>query len=300
MKLGPLALRIIVRHITRADAKRMKTFPDPAPYRPICDINVFGDSEFYHCADVFHAKEEVRKNKTIVYVHGGAYLFGSRKAGFGFVVVLLEHGYDVVCLDYLRNVGKRSCYEQLSTLAAEIRYLETHAKELDINAKDMALVGDSAGGHFALLLAELSDDLSLQKESGLSLGEAKFHGVAASCPVYDVVRATRTPLMNKRAQKFMFGPKFNDPMHYSLISPRAHVASLKMPLFVSSCTNDFLRQESFDLRDDFANLGRKMEFVYIESDRKAVSHVHNITMPEMPESIQVNDAMLSFFDKALS
>lgn len=299
MKVGKLAEKLVRRALAKRDRKAMKTWPDKAPYRPLLDVDALHDAEFYHQLDVYHAPESVRKHRTVIMVHGGAYLLGSRKGSFRFAIYFLKRGYDVVCLDYEHNDGKRGCLDQLMVLAAQIRYVVAASEELDVNADDMVLVGDSAGGHFALLLAELSCDLSFQQESGILLGGASFRGAVLHCPVYDLVRSTHSPVMSKSGLKYMFGPHYDDDEYHALLSPKVHLDSLKIPVFVSSCTNDFLKQETLDLKADCDHAGKPLTYLFIESDKREVAHVHNVISPELPETDKVNNAAIDFLDGLL-
>ncbi|MBE6127631.1 MAG: alpha/beta hydrolase [Erysipelotrichaceae bacterium] len=297
MKIGPVAIWAVGYSLNRGYKKRAKTWPDMSAYSPLTDIDVIGDGNHFHRIDVYHAPKAIRKNRVFVYVHGGAYLFGDRKSGIDYTITLLEHGYDVACLDYEPNDGVRGCLDQAKTITAQIRYLMDHAQELDIDTDSMVLVGDSAGGHFALLMAELSLDPELRERAGLDLGGASFHGVAVHCPVYNLIRATHSPLMSKRGSKVMFGPRFADDEYHATLCPKTNFGSLNMPLFVSSCAKDFLKQESLDLKADCEQAGKDIGFVFISSEKRGVGHVHNVVAPSLSESVEVNEKLIAFADR---
>lgn len=92
----------------------------------------------------------------------------------------------------------------------------------------------------------------------------------------------------------MFGPKFNDDVYYSLISPKAHLGSLKIPAFVSTCKHDFIGQESKDLHADFEKASKPLRFIYLDTDAPKVEHVHNVVAPELAESVYVNEVLIDF------
>ena len=82
------------------------------------------------------------------------------------------------------------------------------------------------------------------------------------------------------------------------MSPRTFLKSYTGPLFVSTCTRDFIRTQSLLLVEDCENLNRPVELVDIASDDKAVGHVHNVTDPDLPESREVNARMMAFMEQA--
>ena len=86
----------------------------------------------------------------LVDVHGGAWNLYNRMAGELYNKALASSGVYVLAVDFRQGpdfqhpLGSRD-------VAAAVRYLKTHAKQLAINANQIGLVGSSSGGHLALL-----------------------------------------------------------------------------------------------------------------------------------------------------
>lgn len=298
MKIGKTALKIAFHFVAKMDRKRMRSWPSIDQYEHVLDVDAIGDGNFYHCFDVFYAPKDKRLGKTVFDIHGGAYIYGDRKNNFGFASVLLEKGYDVVLLDYEKNDGKRDCLGQVRTLVRQIQYIKDHEKELNLNLEHAFITGDSAGGHFALFIAEIAANKDLSAQNGLYLHGISFKAIAVCCPVFDFRRAVAGSSMTAGAKRLMFGPRYQDEDYLKLLDVRAHYAELDIPVFVSSCVRDFLKQESFDLASESKRNGKACTFLFIEDDDKLVDHVHNITEFRHPESIRVNDAIDAFFRKA--
>lgn len=298
MKVGPLTLKLIFWFIKKQDLKRRATWPSPERYDPIYDVDALGDGNFFHQFDVFRAPKEIRNGCTLIDIHGGAYIYGDRKNNFGYASVFLNKGYDVVLLDYEHNGKGRDCRDQVRALGAELRYLRDHVSELGLqDPNQWLLTGDSAGGHFALLLAEASCDCAFSAQLGLDLQGISFLGVALSCPVYDFVRATASPSMSRGGLRATFGKAVESDEYRRLLCPRIHIGSLKIPLFLNTCRNDFLLQESLDLKNDMDVLAKEISYVYVDKEDKAIQHVHNVTEIQLVDSMAVNGAMASFFDE---
>ena len=297
MKLGVLAIKMIRFWLKRSDKKNYAKETLPDGIKATYDVDALGDGVFCHQVDVYLAPEEKRIHKTILDIHGGAYVYGTRKNNKTFAGVFLEKGYDVVTMDYPLN-GQRGidCRTQLTVLANQLIYVAQHAEELDINKDDISIVGDSAGGHHALLLAEMVCDPALAAKFGIDFQRIKIKAVAVNCPVYDFARLTADPkLVSKRGKRFLYGPAYVDPDYVSLVDPKQNLDSLKVPCFVSSCTKDFLCQESKDLASDLDAKGYPHEFIFVESEDPDISHIHNVVHIHHPESIRVNEAMGLFF-----
>lgn len=98
----------------------------------------------------------------VVWIHGGAWLFGSRivppdywPAGSLFQG-LIDAGIAVASIDY-RHSREASFPAQLHDGKAAIRYLRHFAGELGIDPARIGVWGESAGGHLAALLALVND-----------------------------------------------------------------------------------------------------------------------------------------------
>lgn len=102
----------------------------------------------------------------IIYVHGGAWLFGTRTV-FSPVYLgladpfadMVRAGFAVASLDY-RMSGEATWPAALHDIAAGFRYVVARADELGIDASRTAAWGESAGGHLAMMLAFRQHDLS--------------------------------------------------------------------------------------------------------------------------------------------
>ena len=245
--------------------------------------------------DVYYADESVRKDAVLVDIHGGFYIAGDQRNNRAFASVFLKEGYDVVLLEYRLNDGKRDVYDELSDCAAGLDYLTEHAGELGLSKERMFLTGDSAGGHLALFMAEGANDGTLPVRPK----EFKVRGVLLNCPAYDFATFGESDSFAKSALEWFIGPRYQDKDWMVSMSPRTYIGSYDGPLFVSTCTNDFIRGQSLLVKANCDSLGRTLEFVDIESDDKKVAHVHYVTDLSLPQSREVNARMVAFMNRCL-
>ena len=233
--------------------------------------------------DIYYADSSVRREAVLIDIHGGFYVGGDRRSNRAFASAFLKEGFDVVLVEYRLNDGETIDVEtELGDCAAALDYLADHAGELGLNRDAMFLTGDSAGGHFALYLAEGAEDHSLPVHPERFVPQ----GVLVSCPAYEF-------------ELFAITNGFSESALRWFLSPRTHIASYTGPLFVSTCRNDFIRDEALKLVGDYKALGREVEFLDIPSKDKKVGHVHNINFPDLPESREVNGRMAAFMQSCL-
>lgn len=102
--------------------------------------------------DAYRQKRgEVRP--AVIVVHGGGWTSGSRIARVGQILEMLTAaGFGWVSLDY-RLAPEHPFPAALDDLRAALAFVRAHADELRIDRDRIALLGEDAGGHLALLLA---------------------------------------------------------------------------------------------------------------------------------------------------
>ena len=261
-------------------------------YNPILDVSYNVDGNEYHKFNVLHAANN-RKNICIIDIHGGAYLFGHRIQNYYWGLKFLEAGFDYIAVDYIPNINKRSTFDMVNDCAECLDYIGTHLEELGLENDKIVLSGDSAGGHMALILAEMIDNEDLARQNYGGKINLSPTCVMVNCPSYDFINLG-VGKMTRAAQKFMFGPRWNDYQSRRLICPKYNIESLKMPVFLSTASKDFLRNESLMLKEDMDRLGIENEFVDVHSDAKPFMHVHNKMYIDLAESNEVNKDMMDF------
>lgn len=245
--------------------------------------------------DIFYARPENRKDAVVIDIHGGFYIAGKREFNRIFAEVFLKEGFDVVLVEYRLNDRVRDVSDELRDCATALDYLSVRAEELGLNKDRMFLTGDSAGGHLALYMAEGSDNPSMPVRPAVF----KPRGVLLNCPAYDFGTYGEGNGYTEDFKAWFIGPRYKDKEYLGSLSPRTFIGSYTGPIFLSTCTNDFIRTESLKLKADCDALGREIVFVDIASEDKKVGHVHNVTDPDLPESREVNAAMVSFMEQSL-
>ena len=128
-----------------------------------------------------------------------------------------------------------------------------------------------------------------------------FHprGVLVNCPAYDFASFGDSEAFSKSALAWFIGPRYKDRAWMASMSPRTFIGSYHGPLFVSTCTHDFIRGQSLLVKADCDSLARPLEFVDVASDDRRVGHVHNVVDPDLPESRDVNARMIAFMNQCL-
>lgn len=113
--------------------------------------------------------------------------------------------------------------DALDDLRQTLRYLRSHADELHIDTAAITVMGFSAGGHLAMMAAEL-----------LPAAE-RPHDVAAIYPVVTM----DGPYAHKRSRRALLGEnRMNDPSLRDSLSVERHVGPDCPPVFLVNCKDD--------------------------------------------------------------
>lgn len=120
------------------------------------------------------------KRPAVLVIPGGGYLRISQSEGDPIAASFMALGFQTFVLKYLCVPQKVRYPEQLLEAASAMDYIRKHAKELNVNEKEVFVIGSSAGGHLAGNLS-VSHELA-SKLSGTIL-DCKPTGVGLAYPV---------------------------------------------------------------------------------------------------------------------
>lgn len=119
---------------------------------------------------VVTAGPESELRPTVIYIHGGGWVHLSKEDRFFFVLPYLARGMNAVHLEY------RTASQSLAPAAVEdcrcaLRWICRHAQEYGIDTEKLVLIGESAGGHLALMTGLLDPGAGFDRACAWSLGQ---------------------------------------------------------------------------------------------------------------------------------
>jgi len=294
MKVNRFIINVLKWNLERGKRKKILFENSLINNRKVSlNIPYMNDNNPKHCFDIIYATKE-RKNCLVIDIHGGAYVTGRKSANYEFGLEFVDAGFDFIAVDYVVNNGKLSTKDLFNDVIKCVEYIFNNLKELDLDNDKIVITGDSAGGHFALLLSELICNKELANRFNADFKDIKIEACLVNSPVYDFENVGS--VLSRSGQNRMFGKAYQDLEERKLLSPRNHIGLLNVPLFNSSCTNDFIFNEPMTLHEEVKDRDN-YEFCFIDSTDKEVDHVHNVVRPSQKESKKVNKAMIDFINK---
>lgn len=113
--------------------------------------------------DVISANDKTHPRPTLIYIHGGGWIFGSKEGATLWLLPYLAHGMNVV------NVEYRLASVSLAPAAVEdcrcaLRWVYQNAKDYGLDLNHLVLNGHSAGGHLSLITGMLTPAAGFDNE----------------------------------------------------------------------------------------------------------------------------------------
>jgi acetyl esterase/lipase len=113
--------------------------------------------------DVYQRRNTTGPQPTLIYIHGGGWVGGTKEAALASILPWLEMGWNVVNVEY--RMGRVS----LAPAAVEdclcaLRWAAANAKQHNIDTTRLVVTGDSAGGHLALTTGMIPESAGLDRE----------------------------------------------------------------------------------------------------------------------------------------
>jgi acetyl esterase/lipase len=99
-------------------------------------------------------KSDTAKHPTLVYIHGGGWLGGSKDHITPFILPYLQKGWNVVNLEY--RTGEGTAPQAVDDCMMALQWIARNASGYNINNQQVVVSGESAGGHLALITGLLN------------------------------------------------------------------------------------------------------------------------------------------------
>jgi acetyl esterase len=220
---------------------------------------------------------------TIVWIHGGGWVSGSKEEVGNYMKILASHGYTAVGVNYALSPGARYPTPPRQVNAA-LAYLAREAANLHVDPARMVLAGDSAGANIAAQVANIVSVPSYATAVGIdpAVERDQLKGVLLFCGPYDVASADfegafsgflRTVLWSYSGTRDFLG----DPA-FATLSVANYVTGAFPPAFVSAGNADPLLSQSLEMAKVLKAAGVRVDTLFFPDDHE----------PPLPHEYQFN------------
>ena len=110
--------------------------------------------------DIWYPRDNPNPTTTVVYIHGGGWIFGSKEGAVYQLLPYLERGWRVVNVEY-RMAGNSLAPGSVEDTRCALRWIYRNAAQWKFDTSKIILTGHSAGGHLSLITGMLPDGTAL-------------------------------------------------------------------------------------------------------------------------------------------
>jgi len=225
----------------------------------------------------------------VMYIHGGGWVTGG-KSMLGMMpgpAELVRRGYLVVSIDY-RLAPEYKFPAMLEDARAAVHFLREHAEEYHLDAHRVGVMGDSAGGHLASLLALMDAGSPDRVQAVVDLyGPSDFTGG-------DMHASKDTIKLLKDA----FGATNADDPILKRASPVTYISSNAPPFLILHGDHD----QRVDLKQS-VELDARLKAAGVDSTLVVITNfAHGYTplgLTSTPDGATLSKLVADFFDRNL-
>ncbi len=199
---------------------------------------------------------------SIVLIHGGGWIGGNRKSFETTAKDLAVAGYVVANIDYRLATEAKFPGAVLDCKAA-VRWMRVQAERLGVNAKQIAAIGGSAGGHLAAMVATTSgDSYFVDEKNHRGQSDAVQAVIIMGAGVDQVARVNASSSGSIKNCVIFFGGEYSEvPEIYAKGSPITHLSKSTPPLLMIDGEKDRPGQRYGEFRKKLDTIGVRNEFV---------------------------------------
>ncbi|MFM9843728.1 MAG: alpha/beta hydrolase [Dongiaceae bacterium] len=268
---GEAASAALEKHVPPGIAAQFNLQYDPADSDAYLDV--------FYPADIDGTDRALR---TIVWIHGGGWISGSKEQIANYARILAGQGFTVVGVDY--SIAPGSTYPKpLRQLNAALAYLQANAMKLHIDPRRFVLAGDSAGAHIAAQMANIISVPSCAQAVGIapSIERSKLLAVLLHCGPYKIRKGEGIKLGDfSRVLLWSYSGRedFNDDPSFATASVIDYITAEFPPVFISAGNADPLLPHSLAMSAALTGLGVRVDALFYPADYE----------PPLPHEYQFN------------
>lgn len=113
--------------------------------------------------DVWYQHDVKTTSPTLVYIHGGGWIFGTKESSVLQFLPFLERGWTVVNVEY-RMASAALAPAAVEDTRCALRWVFRNAQQWRFDTSKIVLTGHSAGGHLSLITAMLPENTGLDNQ----------------------------------------------------------------------------------------------------------------------------------------
>lgn len=199
----------------------------------------------------------------VINIHGGGWNHGVKESQSGFNT-FFKAGYTVANIEY-RLTGQATAPAAIEDTRCALIYLTKHAKELNIDANKIVIMGGSAGGHLALMGGLLANDHRFDKNC-MPNTEIKVMAIIDKYGITDVGDWAYGKNITSKSATNWLGAKAKEIDFVKSVSPIYYITKNSPPVFIVHGDADptVPYQQSVELYKKLQDAGVHTQFITVK------------------------------------
>jgi len=246
-------------------------------------------------------REGTAAQPAIVWIHGGAFVAGSKSRVANYLKILASHGYTTVAVEYSR--GRDTTYPKaVEQVNAALGFVVRHAADLHVDPTTIVLGGDSAGAHIAGQLALITTEPRYAHAVGIkpSIAPRCLAATILLSGVYDPAALDLRGIyrwFNEMVLHAYSGERdFREDARFKLIAIPRYITPAFPPTFISSGNGDPLEPQARAFAEHMRDVGVHIDDLFFPEDRRPrLWHEYQFNLDE-PGGQEALERVWAFLD----
>jgi len=273
----------------RSDKKRDALIPLPEGITEHRDIS-YGPHGDANLLDVYYPEGTSAPLPTIVSIHGGGYVYGSKEIYRRYGMDMAKQGFAFVNFNY-RLAPKWKFPTPLADTGAVLQWVVKNQHQYHLDPNRIILLGDSAGAQLTSHYAAIHTNPDFAALFPIKIPKVTIRAVGLFCGMYDIPRFAKGK--HKGLATDYLGRKFD--LTDKRLDVLGAVTENYPPSFVITSCCDFLHDAAMPMYEFLTQKGIDAQYhCYGTPDATEVGHVFHVNI-RLPEAKQCNDDAAAFF-----
>ena len=274
---------------SKADRKRDAAIPLPEGVTEYRNIS-YGSHGESNLLDVYTPSGITEPLPTIVSIHGGGYVYGSKEIYRRYGMDMAKRGFAFVNFNY-RLAPKWKFPTPLHDTNAVLNWICKNARRYHLDPTRIILLGDSAGAQLTSQYAAMHTNPAYAALFQMQLAPVTIRAVGLFCGMYDMAEQSS----GKRKGIILDYLGKDIPADDPRLKVLENIGSNYPPAFVATACQDFLRPCAEPMYDHLTGKGVAAQCrCYGTEEDKSIGHVFHVNIL-LPEARACNDDAALFF-----
>lgn len=280
-------------HAGRSDRQRDRAIELPEGITECRNI-LYGDHGKWNRLDACYPAGTKSPLPTIVSIHGGGYVYGTKEVYRRYCMDLARRGFSVVNFNY-RLAPESKFPAPLEDTNSVMEWVCRNAGTYHLDPKQLFIVGDSAGAQIASQYAAITTNPDYAAHFDFTVPDITIKAVGLNCGVYnasEMAAGERRSIAKDYLGKHI---QADDPRLQVL----ENITDQFPPAHITTACHDFLRENAKPMAQFLAAKGINTALkCYGRDSDERIGHVFHVNI-SLPEAAQCNDDQCAFFRSLL-